>query len=97
MAGAAPLSRRAARSFIAPPADRCVGTAGAGDAFASTFVALTALGWPLNRALKAASINSASVVRHADTQSGLLTLAEIEERVEGDEALHMREWPMEKG
>jgi hypothetical protein len=59
-------------------------------------VALTALGWPLHRALKAAIMNSASVVRHADTQSGLLTLAEIEERVMSERTLNVREWPMEK-
>lgn len=74
-----------------------IGTAGAGDAFASTFVALTALGWPLHRALKGAILNSASVVRYADTQSGLLTLAEIEERVAADRMMDIREWPMEKG
>ncbi len=72
------------------------GTAGAGDAFASTFVALTALGWPLDRALKGATINSASVVRHADTQSGLLKLAEIEDRVAGEQGLDIREWPMQR-
>lgn len=73
-----------------------VGTAGAGDAFASTFAALTALGWPIDRALKAAITNSASVVRYVDTQSGLLKLAEIEDRIESDRALHIREWPMER-
>ena len=41
-------------------------------------------------------MNSASVVRHADTQSGLLTLAEIEERVMEERTLDVREWPMEK-
>jgi ribokinase len=69
-----------------------VGTAGAGDAFASTFVALTGMGWPLDRALKAATINSASVVRHADTQSGLLQLAALSETLESNEGLRMREW-----
>jgi ribokinase len=74
-----------------------VGTAGAGDAFASAFVALTALGWPLHRALKGAIINSASVVRFVDTQTGLLKLAEIEERVAAEQSLAIREWPMDRG
>jgi ribokinase len=71
-----------------------VGTAGAGDAFASTFVALNGLDWPLEQALKAATINSASVVRHADTQSGLMTIAELEEAANRDEILRVREWTM---
>jgi ribokinase len=72
------------------------GTAGAGDAFASTFVAMSVLGWPLDRALKAAIINSASVVQFVDTQSGLLKFAEIEDRVAGEQSLAIREWPMER-
>ena len=71
-----------------------VGTTGAGDAFASTFVALRGLGWPLDRALKAATLNSASVVRYADTQSGLMKLAGLEEAVARDEDLRVREWAM---
>ncbi len=71
-----------------------VGTAGAGDAFASTLVALTASGWPLDRALKAAAINSASVVRYVDTQTGLMKLAELEEAVDRDDKLRVREWAM---
>jgi ribokinase len=71
-----------------------VGTAGAGDAFASTFVALNALGWPLERTLKAATINSASVVRHADTQTGLMRLAELEEATESEQRLGVRDWAL---
>ncbi|WP_088346988.1 MULTISPECIES: carbohydrate kinase family protein [Rhodomicrobium] len=75
-------------------ATEVLGTAGAGDAFASTFVALTSLGWPLDAALKAATLNSASVVRHADTQTGLLKLAELEEAVAREKGLQVRDWPM---
>ena len=71
-----------------------VGTAGAGDAFASAFVSLTGLGWPLERALKAATINSASVVKHADTQSGLMTISELEGATDSDTVLQVRQWPM---
>lgn len=69
-----------------------VGTTGAGDAFASTFVALTGFDWPFEHVLKAATINSASVVRHADTQSGLMKLADLEEKAVRDEGLRVREW-----
>ncbi len=76
-------------------ATEVVGTTGAGDAFASTFVALIGLGWPLDRALKAATLNSAAVVRHADTQSGLKKLAELQDLVAQDGDLRIREWGMD--
>jgi ribokinase len=72
-----------------------VGTAGAGDAFASAFVALSAIGWPVERALKAATLNSASVVRHADTQTGLLKLSALETAIETEgRELAIREWSL---
>lgn len=74
-----------------------VGTTGAGDAFASSFVALSVLGWPLEQALRASTINSASVVQHADTQSGLMKIAELEDVAARGEGLHLREWGMERG
>jgi sugar/nucleoside kinase (ribokinase family) len=52
---------------------RVMGTAGAGDAFNATFTASIALGHKPEDALRAAVVNSASVVRHADTQTGLLS------------------------
>jgi ribokinase len=75
-------------------ATEVVGTAGAGDAFASTLVALSALEWPLGRALKAATINAASVVRYADTQSGLMKIGALEDAVASDDSLGIREWTM---
>jgi ribokinase len=74
-----------------------VGTAGAGDAFAATFVAMLELGWPVERALKAATINAASVVRYADTQSGLMKRADLETAVTRDEAITVREWRIAAG
>lgn len=71
-----------------------IGTTGAGDAYASSLVGLTGLGWPLEKALKAASINSASVVSHADTRTGLMRLSELEYTVASDTELHVREWDM---
>jgi hypothetical protein len=35
------------------------------------------------------------VVRHADTQSGLLNQSAIEERIAAEKALEVRAWPME--
>ena len=49
-----------------------VGTAGAGDAFASTLAGQLAQGQPPESALQAASCNAASVVGAIDTQTGLL-------------------------
>ena len=57
------------------------GTAGAGDAFTSTFTTFIAEGRPVDDALRAGAINAASVCGHIDTQTGLLTRAEIETRL----------------
>ena len=57
------------------------GTAGAGDAFAATVAQSIAMGIAPDDALRRAAINAASVVGHADTQTGLLTKAEIEKRL----------------
>ena len=56
------------------PADRIkVGsTAGAGDAFASTFAAFAASGADMETSLRAATRNAASVIRVSDTHSGLM-------------------------
>lgn len=51
---------------------KVMGTAGAGDAFNATFTAYIALGRKPEEALRAATVNAAAVVRHADTQTGLL-------------------------
>ncbi len=55
------------------PAAKCrvIGTAGAGDAFAATFTAFVTLGRSAEEALRAATLNAASVVGYVDTQSGL--------------------------
>lgn len=56
-----------------PPYERT----GAGDAFASTFVAAAAKGLSLEDALKWAPINSMSVVQQVGSQAGLLTEKEL--------------------
>lgn len=58
----------------APPVDRT----GAGDAFASTFVAALARGHELERALLWAPINSMAVCQKIGAQAGLLTEKELE-------------------
>lgn len=58
----------------APPFERT----GAGDAFASTFVAAIAKGHDLESALQWAPINSMSVVQKTGAQQGLLTEDELE-------------------
>jgi sugar/nucleoside kinase (ribokinase family) len=57
------------------------GTAGAGDAFASTLSAYLSEGKDPEQALRAAAVNSASVVQQVDTQSGLLSRRKLENRV----------------
>jgi len=57
-----------------PPVDRT----GAGDAFASTFVASLMQSNSLEMALQRAPINSMNVVQHVGAQAGLLTNQEIE-------------------
>jgi ribokinase len=72
---------------------KVAGTAGAGDAFNATFTACVALGRSPEEALRAAAINSASVVNHVDTQTGLLALQEIDRRLdETKETLKVRKW-----
>jgi ribokinase len=69
------------------------GTAGAGDAFNATFAAYVALGRPPEDALRAATVNAGSVVRHVDTQTGLLSREEIDHRAAASQgALPVRIW-----
>lgn len=70
------------------------GTAGAGDAFTSTFTTFVAEGRPVEDALRAAAINSASVCGFIDTQSGLLPRQRVEARLaELAPRLPTRHWP----
>lgn len=69
------------------------GTAGAGDAFAATVAQSIAEGIPAENALRRAAINAASVVGHVDTQTGLLSSAELDRRLEEcREKLPVRRW-----
>ena len=78
----------------APPAE-VVGTAGAGDAFCSTFAAYIAESAPAELATIAAAVNAASVVAQLDTQSGLLRRKDLEDRVAAlSKSLQLRHWKM---
>lgn len=74
------------------PAQRVdvVGTAGAGDAFASTFAASTVSGDPPEAALRAAAANAASVVTFADAQTGLLRLSDLKKSRKSPQAARPR-------
>ncbi len=62
----------------APPLERT----GAGDAFASTFIAAIALGESPETALTWAPINSMNVVQHIGAQAGLLKKSELKRYLE---------------
>jgi ribokinase len=70
------------------------GTAGAGDAMAATFAAFVALGRPADVALKAATLNAASVIAHIDTQSGLLRREALDEQLAARSELRLRQWKL---
>lgn len=72
---------------------RVAGTAGAGDAFNSTFAAQIASGAAPGEALRAGIINASSVVGYIDTQSGLLPAEELaRRRAEAAPRLPILEW-----
>lgn len=57
------------------------GTAGAGDAYASTFSYLASRGLNIGDAMRGATLNAASVIGQVDTQGGLLGAEELNARV----------------
>ena len=65
--------------YFAPPFPANVlSTLGAGDAFASTFVAsLAKYSWDIEKSIKLASINAASIVQHFGAQDGLKNFDEL--------------------
>lgn len=75
-----------------------VGTAGAGDAFTSTFTSMYANGVTLGEALQYAAVNASSVVGFADTQSGLLKRRALEHaRAANYDKLTLQSWHFEVG
>lgn len=61
-------------------AQQIISTVGAGDSFASTFVALHALNIPIEQAIHMSLVNCASVLEHIGAQTGLLTMQELENK-----------------
>lgn len=57
-------------------------TAGAGDAFATTFAAFASQNRDLRQSLQAATLNALSVIGQSDTHSGLLSWDKIEQKFE---------------
>ncbi len=70
-----------------------VGTAGAGDAFCSTLAHGLASGVRPDHAMRRAAANAASVVGHADTQTGLLAPDQLDEAV-SRAGLAVSRWPL---
>lgn len=61
---------------------KVVSTLGAGDALSSTFTAaIQYTNWDVEKSLKMASVNAASVVSHFGAQEGFLSFEEIEKRL----------------
>lgn len=70
------------------------GTAGAGDAFASTLAAVITEGKDAPTAMAMAAVNASSVVSHIDTQEGLLDREALSARAkEASETLQPQMWP----
>jgi ribokinase len=69
---------------------RVAGKVGAGDAFNTTFAAFITLGKTPEQAMRAATINAASVVQHVDSQTGLMSGQDLIEQVES----HVRKLPI---
>ncbi|MDQ8697664.1 carbohydrate kinase family protein [Hyphomicrobium sp. LHD-15] len=86
----------AGRLFYCPASDAHVaGTAGAGDAFASTFSAYIAEGAAPDIAIRAATLNAASVLGHVDTQTGLMRRREIAHALDGKKPTpNVIDWPL---
>lgn len=76
IARAQELYYRAAQHVVA------AATTGAGDAFSATFACYLGDTKDPGRALSAASINAASVVKFIDTQTGLLTRSALDREIE---------------
>ena len=70
-----------------------VGTAGAGDAFCATLAHGLATGVEPDHAMRRAALNAASVVGHADTQSGLMVPDQLDEAV-ASAGLAVTCWPV---
>lgn len=70
-------------------------TLGAGDAFSSTFcAAMDKYSWDIEKSLKYATVNSASVCEHFGAQEGFLTFDEIEEKLKTKPEFKIKKFPV---
>jgi ribokinase len=102
--GAVLVTDGAAGAFLATPErilfcpivpTTVAGTAGAGDAFASTLACGLAEGRDPETALRAGALNAAGVVEHVDTQTGLLAGGELDAALAGrGSKIHVRSWSL---
>lgn len=74
--------------------DHVAGTAGAGDAFTSTYTVFMARGQPVDAALRAATLNASAVLDFVDTQTGLMTKAAMDAAMKSVETLPIQRWPL---
>jgi sugar/nucleoside kinase (ribokinase family) len=73
-----------------------VSSIGAGDAFGSSFVGSLNRGTSVENALRAGIINSASVIEHLGTQTGLLAVDELERRCTMINISLLKKYPLDK-
>ena len=72
------------------------GTAGGGDAYASTFSAYITQGHSPEDAMRAATINSASVISYVDTQTGLMAAQDLTAKLKKySDKLPIRHWEIQ--
>ncbi len=71
-----------------------VSTLGAGDAFGSAFVSILKEDSSLEQALLAGSLNSAHVLQHIDTQTGLLTKSVLEQQMNNATTNELLQYPL---
>jgi len=64
-------------------ASETVETTGAGDAYAAAFFAAFISNKPIQECMRWGALNSSSVIEHIGAQEGLLTLEEMEKKLNG--------------
>jgi sugar/nucleoside kinase (ribokinase family) len=74
---------------------KMVSSIGAGDAFGSCFVAQLITNKSIEYALRAGIINSASVIKHLGTQSGLLSQDEVEHHITQLDTSLLKKYPLQ--
>jgi len=71
-------------------------TLGAGDSFGSCFIASIAMGKSIEDSIIGGIINSASVISHLDTKTGLLKLEELEKKIKKITTKNIIKLPIKK-